>query len=590
MASPPARPEFDRLKQVFEKTLDESGRGQEPFGERLFVFGSGPLPIPGAERGALALDKQGQVVLIAAFSSMSSRAAAGMADQLDRIANLSLEQLEEAQTESASEDLLTRHATFFGDEAGGVEGVNSDQRAVIVVAERPPLDVWKALIIELGRQLSGVYLGGEEGLEPLTPPAELTRTNAESAKSAPLRRWFVPTALLLGVALIVLGANRFLSQQESPARALQVEASIRDVAVTTPPDATHTQWVGQQRLVRASDGRLLVLYSRPEGLQVVSDHSNQGRSWRTPTPVPRIRASSFSVAIDDEDRLHLAFSEGARVAYVVLTETGSGWRSSRVLVLDPASQSPYVDVDWDRRNKIAHVVWVKESKRGQQPYWAAIAFSGKAGTAPLLTRRALSQPRKDLPVLATIATDSRSRVLVVYRRGDAQAGGFSRMALNRSGQWVWGPEQRLPGHAVVGAMTLALDTRDTAHLVLRDSVAFKLLYFTRRAGGAWSKAETAVQGEAIEEVDFPSLSLDTSSRLVYLFFQSNAFRPSSEVLFGLRDPATGRWEGPHRIAPAAQTAEGALYPASMASVPGHPIVLWTKMGSAATIQAAHVVP
>ena len=589
MAPSPPGSAINGLTQVFERTLDELRRGQEPLGERLLVFGSGPLPIPNAERGALALDRSGRVVLVAAFSSMSSQAAPGIADQLDRIANLSLEQLAEAQTEDVSEELSARYTTFFGDEATAAEPINRDQRALILVAERPPVDAWKALIIELGGQLSGVYLAGEQGLEALDPPAELRRAKETPAEAARLPSWLVPAALLLGVALIILGASRFLSQEESPAP-LQIGASIRDVVTATPPDATHSQWIGQQRMARASDGRLLVLFSRPEGLQVVSDQSNQGRAWRTAQSVPSIRASSFSVAIDDEDRLHLVFSDGARVAYAVLREARSRWRSSPLLVLDPASKSPYVDIDWDRRNEVAHVVWAQESGQGQQPQWAAIASNDNGRAGRVLMSRRLSEPRKDLPVLATIAVDSASRVLVVYRRGEPQARAFSRLATNRFGRWVWGPEKMLPGQAPVGAMTLAFDARDTAHLVLRDSVAFRLLYFRSRRGGAWAKAETAVQGEANEEVDFPTLSLDTSSRLVYLFFQSNAFPPSSEVLFGLRDPATGRWEGPYHIAPAGQIPEGALNPTSMASAPGHPIVLWTKMGSVPTIQAAHVVP
>jgi hypothetical protein len=175
---------------------------------------------------------------------------------------------------------------------------------------------------------------------------------------------------------------------------------------------------------------------------------------------------------------------------------------------------------------------------------------------------------------------------VTYRRGDAPTGWYGQSGtIEADGRVTWGPEERLATDAGFGAASLAVDQRGAAHLILRDSTSYALLYFKRAGRGEWSSPQVALDAESIEEIDFPTLSVDASSKLVYLFFQTNSFNPENEIGLVVRDPVSG-WETPYRIA---AVAGGAHFPTTMASNSGQPIVLWTTGGATPSIQAARVI-
>jgi hypothetical protein len=96
-----------------------------------------------------------------------------------------------------------------------------------------------------------------------------------------------------------------------------------------------------------------------------------------------------------------------------------------------------------------------------------------------------------------------------------------------------------------------------------------------------------VDAASTPEIDFPSISLDTSSKLIYVFFQSNQTSVGTEVRVAVHDPATG-WEEPVSIADPTDIPNGAQFPTSIATISGQPIVLWTKGGTAPAIQAARI--
>ena len=114
-----------------------------------------------------------------------------------------------------------------------------------------------------------------------------------------------------------------------------------------------------------------------------------------------------------------------------------------------------------------------------------------------------------------------------------------------------------------------IDSRRTAHLILRDSSSFELAYYTRTLRGGWSSGETAVDANSIEEIDFPVLTVDQTSRLVYVFLQTTDAVPQIRV--AIRDPASG-WEGPYSVTSSASFPDGAGYPTSIEQADGLPIV------------------
>jgi hypothetical protein len=351
-----------------------------------------------------------------------------------------------------------------------------------------------------------------------------------------------------------------------------------------PGGATHTQWIGQQHIVHTSDGKLLVLFGGPSGLEIVSDGANGGATWRTPLAVTSIHPQSFAAAMDGAGRLQMAFSDGHGVAYAVLTPAGPGWRVSQLVRLDRHSRTPLVDLAWDESSHTADVVWAKDTANGQEPFWAAVRTTG--ATAGVVGTRAIATAGKSVPVLVNDAVDPvTGRLMVTYRDGTSEAGWTSRTATPLpTGGWQWNRPERLPTHAFIGAAALAIDQTGVAHLVLRDSTDYRLLYFTRASGSTWSKGEIAVQAHATSQVDFPALALDESSQLVYLFFESDQFETSPEIRVAVRDPDSG-WQQSTSVAALPQ---GNYFPTSLRNANGQAIAVWTRGGAAPSVESARV--
>jgi hypothetical protein len=326
-----------------------------------------------------------------------------------------------------------------------------------------------------------------------------------------------------------------------------------------------------------------VLFEGPSGLQIVSDGADSGATWRAPITVSAIQPQSFAVAIDGRGQLHIAFSDGGGVAYAVLRPRG-GWRVTQLVRLDRQSRTPLVDLAWDGPRRTADVVWAKDTPKGQEPFWAAIRSEG--GKPTVTSTRAIAAPGKAIPVLVNEAIDTQNGTLMVsYRDGTSQAGWASRTATPLStGAWRWSAVERLPTHAFIGAAALAMDQTGVAHLVLRDSSHYRLLYFTHGPGSSWSKGEVAVQAHATSQVDFPALALDDSSKLVYLFFESDQFETAPEIRVAVRDPNSG-WQQSTSVA---ALPEGDYFPTSLRNANGQAIAVWTRASSVASIESARV--
>jgi hypothetical protein len=576
--------ESDLSDDRLGKAIDDIAGGEtEPIGVDLLVFGSGPLPILGARKGCLAFDQAGNTVLVIALESPTKRAGEQIADELDRLDQLSVEALGKLQT-GAPRPLEELHHERFGKGSGSttVTELNKSQKAIIITDRPLRPEVWKAFLIEIGRRLAGVFIVDEKGLTLLHPPTQLKR-RARSSDAWPMANWIGLAAVLLGVGLALLGFVRLTADPEEPA-AQTVESPVRDVAVGTPADATHAQWIGQRRLVQTSKGKLIAFFSSPEGLSIVTDQSNSGRSWRSPIGVTDIPATSLSVAIDDRNRVHLAFSDGEAISYTRLQEKRDGWVFTDTLELDETS-SPVVDIAWDPQSGLANVVWARESGSEEVPQWAAIAIDGE--TPSLVQTEALSERGDEIPVLANIAAGPESPLLATYRRGDRSTGWFSSSAEWDEGpeSYTWRPEERVPTNEGVGAASLVIDSRRTAHLILRNSGTTELTYYSRTQRGGWSSGETAVDADRVEEIDFPNLTVDQSSRLIYLFLQTTEEVP--EIRVAIRDPASG-WEGPYSVTSISSVPNGAAYPTSIEQANGLPVLLWTRGGDTPTIQAARV--
>jgi hypothetical protein len=583
-SSTPSSDASDTANDSLGKAIDDIARGKtEPIGLDLLVFGTGPLPVLGARKGSLGLDQAGNTVLVIALESPTKRAAEQIADELDKLDQLSAEALGNLQTgERQSLKVLHQERFGKGSDPSTTTELNKSQKAIIITDQPLRPEVWASLLIELGRRLAGVFVVDENGLTPLPPPEELRR-KPRSSGVWPMANWVGLAAVLFGVGLALLGFIRLTADEGEPAEQ-SIQSPIRDVAVGTRADATLAQWIGQRHLVQTSKGRLIAFFSSPEGLNVVTDQSNSGRSWRSPTGIRDIPATSFSVAIDDENRVHVGFSDGATISYARLEETGGGWVATDVLKLDDAS-SPVVDIAWDPQSGLANVIWAREAGSEEVPQWAAIDVNG--GTPSLVQTEALSERGDEIPVLANIAGAPRSPLLATYRRGDSSTGWFSSTAEWDEGleRYSWRPEERVPTDEVIGAASVVIDSRRTAHLVLRDSSSFELAYYSRTQRGGWSSSETAVDADSVEEIDFPILTVDRASRLVYLFLQTTEEFPQIRV--AIRDPASG-WEGPYSVTSLPSFPEGAAYPTSIDRASGMPVVLWTRGGGTSAIQAARV--
>jgi hypothetical protein len=516
---------------------------------------------------------------------------------------------------------------FASGEHVSPSSLNSGQRAILLLEEEPSVDTWEALLSQLGDRLAGVYVVEKEAAWTVTPeetgavreeeqreaaataptavstsistsPTATTSTTAAPASVAPDEEKppsnaFWIAVVVVGVALAIFGLSKALLGPEDTTGTQgtgpdTVQSPVRDVAVGTSYDATHTQWIGQSHLLRASDGRLLALYRSEGGLRIVADRSNQGRQWREPSKVAGIVADSFSAAIDSNDNIHVAFHNGSTVAYATLQQNGTKWRETGELALDESSTSPVVDIAWDEAAGVAHVVWAKDAAEGQQPYWASVDTSG--ATPQLLESQALADPGASLTALVTIDVNDESNVLATYRRPNSLQGWFSRTAAPNADDpdvYNWADEEKVPTKEGIGAASVVIDQNGIAHMVLRDSTSFELDYFTKKPGSPWSAKDVVVDASSTEEIDFPSLSVDTGSRLVYVFFQTNQTQVGTEVHVAVHDPATG-WEPPYAITEPSDIPDGAAFPTSIGTINGQPIVLWTKGGSAAAIQAARI--
>ena len=393
--------------------------------------------------------------------------------------------------------------------------------------------------------------------------------------------------LLAGLSLTLAGAIVALrSDQPEPTDTgpAIVQSPLRTVATGTPVSATLAQWIGQRRAFTTADGRLMLVYPGPRGLLIVSDQGNGGRTWRSPVEIPGIEAVSVSVDVAADDRLHLISSDEERVRYHEVVRRREGWRVATELEIDPATARQTVDIAWDEANQLAHVVWVSETESGMQPKWAAIS----AATDPpsIIETQELAPVGEAGAALVNVALLPGDRVLTTYRRPDVADGWFAQIGTFQDGTFVWAEEEGVPGAGQIGAASMEVDDKGTVHLALRDDSKTAIVYYKRTEKSGWTSGFDVADGNTFENVDFPSLALDPHSRLVYLFYQTDAFIPeSTEVVVLIRDPATG-WEGPHRLAQA--VPGGAVYPVTSGKPSAQPLVFWTALGSGPAIEVARV--
>jgi len=391
----------------------------------------------------------------------------------------------------------------------------------------------------------------------------------------PLANWAALLAVLVGTTLAYVGFQRILA----PPPVLQtLETPIRTVASGVPADATATNSIGQQRVVRTSDGHLLSLFATEAGLSIASDLGDHGRSWRAPVTIPAIAASSLSAAAAPDNRIQLAFVNDQGPAFAALDRTRAGWQASTIVQLDDSS-SPIVDVAWDPLRELAHVVWVAESDEGSVVRWASLA-SNRAGVARLLESDDIAAIRGG-SALANIAAGPGGQLIVTYRKGDA-AGWFSRSLTDDSAGWQ--PEEALPVDFTARAGAVAMDRRGLAHVVLIEESGDEMLYL-RRSSKGWLAPQTAVAQGTTEEMDSPFLATDASSKLLYAFFSTTGTADALRVV--VNDPAGG-WEEPYRISVEDNTTEGHS-PTALDPLTGTPLVLWTSTGATPAIHSGNIV-
>lgn len=548
-------------------------------GERLAVIGSGPISVQGSLGGVLALDAAGAAVLVAAFSSVPPGAGASLADELDRLGQLTGSRLAMVANEVSFEELDLLHQATFDSSRTRRISFNAAQRAIVVTRYKPGPEDWKDLRTELGPQLGGVHLLTEQGELAAEPIPDLLR---RTERSRATKRWIAAAA---GVSLLAgLGIGRSLGsgedRQTGPGPLIST-ASV--VAVQVPADATQTGWIGQRRLVRTSDGRLVAAYSTPEGLKIVTDQANQGRSWDLPQPVAGFSPRSFAMAIDSTDRLHIAFQDSQGIGYVQLKESLTGLVVSPIVRVDPTT-SPVVDIAFDSARSVAHVSFVRQESEAasqpapkQQPAWAAIAAPPE-GPPSLVNTQVLAEPGNAISVLSNIGIGPGSNVIVTYRRGDSVNGWFARYlnAADPAG-FMWSAEEPLPvADALYGASSMAVDLRGNAHVVLRDNTTYGLTYLKRAPAGNWLPSETIVDAEVTEQIDFPSISPDLTSESVFVFYQDTTDVDQGQIKAVSRDPQSG-WGSPGEV------ASGSWLPTSIEHAAGLSIVLSTNTGSGSVI-------
>lgn len=421
---------------------------------------------------------------------------------------------------------------------------------------------------------------------PPTPPAEpggawawpltkgdLPRHAANGPRRIwPLLNWIALGVVLIGTALAYVGFQRVVTP---PPVLHTLETPIRTVAGSVPADATATNSIGQQRVVRTSNGYLLSLFATPEGLRVVSDLGDHGRSWRAPLTIPAIQASSLSATIDDHDRVHVAFVNEKGPAFTVLSRSAAGWQPSNIVQLEEGS-SPVIDVAWDQGGELAHIAWVAQRDGTDAVSWASFS---SGDVAKLVETEELASGFTGT-ALANVAAAPDGRVIVTYRKGDA-AGWYSRLLLGESG---WQPEEALPTKIRARAGSVALDRRGIAHLVLIDDAGREMIYL-RRSNKGWAAPQTIVPSGTTEQMDDPFLAADSSSRLLYAFFSTTGTADALRVV--VNDPATG-WEDVYRVSVEDNSTQGRS-PTSMDPLVGTPLLLWTSTDADPALQSGNIV-
>jgi len=398
-------------------------------------------------------------------------------------------------------------------------------------------------------------------------------TRMERRKVWPILNWVALTVVLVGTSLAYLGLQRIIAPQPT---LLHLETPVHLVARGVPTDATATNSIGQQHVVRTSDGYLVSLFGSPAGLSVVSDLGDHGRSWRAPVTIPAIQASSLSAAIDADDRVHLAFTNEEGPAFAVLNRDAGGWHSSNIVQLDTGT-SPVLDVAWDAEHGLTHVVWVGDGAASEVIHWASF---GSGDVVEMEDKEDLAGPVAG-PALANIAAGPAGQVIVTYRKGD-KAGWYSRSLVDDGAGWQ--PEEALPIDVTARAGSVAMDRRGVAHLVLIDDAGQRMLYL-KRSNKGWATPQTVIAPATTEEMDDPFLAIDTTSRLLYAFFSTTG--TADAVRMVVRDPATG-WEDPYRVSVEGNSTEG-YAPTSLDPLTGTPLVLWTSPGKDPSIRTGNIV-
>ncbi|MFN2586686.1 MAG: hypothetical protein ABR613_01025 [Actinomycetota bacterium] len=430
--------------------------------------------------------------------------------------------------------------------------------AVVEAATGQPIEVFDAYV-------------ADESATVITEESEAAERTGVAAW--PVGNWIGLSMVLLGIVLAVIGvlSLRDSNTAEGPGAGAP-NPLVRTVVTDVPADATHTRWIGQQRVVTLSDGTLAFVYATEDSLNVVKDEANGGESWGEPFALTEVQPVSLSVDVDAKDRLHVAYSDGASVNYIRL-KNPAAWKPSRLIQLDEATTSLPVDVAWDEQNQTAHVVWVQQSDDGEAPAWAALT---NAGGVHLAQQGILAQPATDVPVLASVAADGRSSLLVTYRGGDQTSGWSSRYSGSRDadGTWLFEEEEPVPLDAFAGAADVVYDRQKTAHLVLRDSENFALTYFTKRRNEPWSQGEVAHEGAEVSQIEFPVLSINADDGYAYLFFQTDQYYAAGEVAYVVRTESG--WSQPFQIVSEADAPEGAQYPVTPDRVDGQALAFWTK--------------
>ena len=564
------------------------------FGERLITLGSVPAPISGPV--LLATDATGATVAIAPLVPLTRSSAARLAEEMDRLGRSSVADLERnVGLQPESEKLSEGHGSLFQDEVPAQ--IDPSQRLIVILPRAPTTQEWRILHEELGAHLSDVFEMDRDGLRRASPPQAQsgipTSRPAQRDSSGgrnlfraalPLGTWLGIAALIAGTGLILLGVMAALREDEvSPPEGTFLQSPIRTVASEVDSTATFTRWVGQQRIVRVGGNRLLVLFMGDRGLEIVSDERNQGRTWRSAISVPGVSAESFSVAADGKGRLHLALSDQGNLRYLRLTRTISGWESGDILDLSE-SATEVVNIAWDAASGTAHVVWAEDSPDGERPYWAAVEPGD--GTPTTIEERSFAESGGESSVLATVGSYGDGRLITAYREA-SDSDWYSRVgSFDEFGSFTWEPEEKLPMEDFAGAASLAVDDDKVAHLVLRDDDNARIVYFRRLNAGGWTGGETAVDASSSDEIDLPTVSIDSTSRLVYVFFADTSGEQAVPRV-AIRDPAT-RWEGPDAIAGEGEITQGATHPATMERSEGQPIVIWTTQGAEPAIQSARI--